>query len=92
MGRNLEGGCRDHNQGTLSSRHLSGEKEKKYDNTESMFGSRVWDLIPGPIKQKESLHSQLWRCVLVSVTSFGILGEGYVANHGLSCSRHRFVN
>jgi len=34
------------------SRHLSGENEKKYDNSESLFRCRGWDLILGPIKHE----------------------------------------
>lgn len=67
----------------ILSRHLSGQSEKKCDNSESLFRYHFWDLIPEPINTKESLRSRLQCCVLVSVTSFGIFGEGYVANHGL---------
>lgn len=35
------------------SRHLSGVIEKKYDNSESLFRCRGWNLIPGPTKQEE---------------------------------------
>jgi len=31
---------------------LSGRNEKKYDNPESVFRFRGWDLIQGPIKQE----------------------------------------
>jgi hypothetical protein len=45
-------------------RVLSGENQKKYDNPESMFRCRVWDLIPGP-KQHEGVVALLTIVLLI---------------------------
>lgn len=74
------------------SRLLSGENEKRYDNPESVCMCRVWDLIPGPIKHEGFVVLSTTVLRIGVRDAIGVFGEGYVANHGLSSSRYRFVN